>query len=138
MPEELALRKTVGRLATYLQVYGQVLVDANGWSRDDLTRFRADPLVDGYPGAFDAVGTTEQLTHLRDEVIPPHWLAAAAIGSAATCAARIGDQFEAGADSVILHGSTPTELVPVVGAWSEVRDSARFEGLPVTPGWATR
>ena len=70
VPEELALRKTVGRLATYLQGYGQVLVDANGWSRDDLTRFRADPLVDGYPGAFDAIGTTEQLTHLRDEVIP--------------------------------------------------------------------
>ena len=32
VPEELALRKTVGRLATYLQGYGQVLVDANGWS----------------------------------------------------------------------------------------------------------
>ncbi len=138
VPEELALRKTVGRLATYLQGYGQVLVDANGWSREDLARFRADPLVDGYPGAFDAIGTTEQLTHLRDEVIPAHWLAASATGSAAACAARIGDQFEAGADSVILHGATPSELVPVVGAWSEVRDSARFEGLPVNPGWAAR
>ena len=86
VPEELALRKTVGRLATYLQGYGQVLVDANGWSRDDLARFRRDPLVDGYPGAFDAIGTTEQLTRLRDEVIPAHWLAASASGSADACA----------------------------------------------------
>jgi probable F420-dependent oxidoreductase len=136
VPEELALRKTVGRLATYLQGYGQVLVDANGWSRDDLARFRSDSLVDGYPGAFDAIGTTEQLTYLRDEVIPAHWLSAAAIGSADACAQRIGDQFAAGADSVILHGATPQELVPVVAAWSRVRDAAAFEGLPVNPGWA--
>ncbi|MET0837361.1 MAG: TIGR03857 family LLM class F420-dependent oxidoreductase [Marmoricola sp.] len=134
VPEEVALRKTVGRLATYLQGYGQVLVDANGWSRDDLDRFRSDPLVDGYPGAFDAVGTTEQLTYLRDEVIPAHWLGAAAVGSASTCAARIADQFEAGADSVILHGATPGELVPVVEAWSQFRNPADFEGLPANPG----
>jgi 5,10-methylenetetrahydromethanopterin reductase len=136
VPEKVALRKTVGRLATYLQGYGQVLVDANGWSRDDLERFRKDPLVDGYPGAFDAVGTTEELSHLRDEVIPAEWLAASATGSAEACAVRIADQFPAGADSVILHGATPSELVPVVQAWSAVRDPARFAGLPVNPGWS--
>ena len=135
VPEELALRKTVGRLATYLQGYGQVLVDANGWSRDDLTRFREDSLVVGYPGAFDAVGTTEQLTYLRDEVIPAEWLAAAATGTAEECAARINDQLAAGADSVILHGATPTELAPVVQAWGRVREPDRFADLPANPGW---
>ena len=35
-----------------------------------LERFRDDPLVQGYPGAFDAVGTVEELTHLRDDVLP--------------------------------------------------------------------
>ena len=40
-----------------------------------LRRFREDPLVTGYPGAFDAVGTVEQLTYLRDEVLPAEWLA---------------------------------------------------------------
>jgi probable F420-dependent oxidoreductase len=138
VPEEVALRKTVGRLATYLQGYGQVLVDANGWSRADLDRFRSDPLVDGYPGAFDAIGTTEQLTHLRDEVIPAHWLAASATGSAEACAARVGDQLVAGADSVILHGATPSELVPVVEAWSRVRDASAHEHLPANPGWSGR
>jgi len=135
VPEEVALRKTVGRLATYLQGYGQVLVDANGWDRADLERFRRDPLVDGYPGAFDAIGTSEQLAHLRDAVIPPHWLEASATGSAARCAARVADQFAAGADSVILHGATPDELRPVVEEWSRVRDADRYAGLPANPGW---
>ena len=31
LPEETRLRKLVGRLATYLQGYGEVLVRANGW-----------------------------------------------------------------------------------------------------------
>jgi 5,10-methylenetetrahydromethanopterin reductase len=135
VPPDLVLRKTVGRLATYLQGYGQVLVDANGWSRQDLSRFLEDPLVQGYPGAFDAIGTTEQLIHLRDEVLPPEWLAAAAVGSAAQCATRVGDQFAAGADSVVLHGATPAELAPVLDAWREARDPARFDGLPPNPGW---
>ena len=135
VPEELALRKTVGRLATYLQGYGQVLVDANGWSRDDLARFRADPLVDGYPGAFDAIGTTEQLTHLRDEVIPADWLAASATGSAAHCAGADRRPVRRPARTASsCTAPRPTELVPVVEAWSEVRDSARFDGLPGQPG----
>jgi 5,10-methylenetetrahydromethanopterin reductase len=138
VPPEHVLRKTVGRLATYLQGYGRVLVDANGWSRDDLERFRTDPLVAGYPGSFDAMGTTEQLTYLRDEVIPAEWLAAAAVGSAEQCAARIEDQFAAGADSVVLHGATPGELAPVLGAWREVREAERFDGLPANPGWMHR
>ena len=59
-----------GRLATYLQGYGEVLVRANGWDVADLERFRNDELVQGYPGAFDAIGTVEELTHLRDDVLP--------------------------------------------------------------------
>lgn len=136
VPEELRLRKLVGRLATYLQGYGEVLVRANGWDLAALQRFREDPLVTGYPGAFDAVGTAEQLSYLRDEVLPAEWLAASATGSAAACAARIQDQLDAGADSVILHGATPRELAPVVDAWRAVRPADRLDGLPVNPGRA--
>ena len=130
IPEELRLRKLVGRLATYLQGYGQVLVAANGWDAADLQRFRDDPLVQGYPGAFDAIGTTEELSRLA-ELIPASWSAASAVGSAAECAARIQDQFDAGADSVVLHGATPTELAPVLEAWRSVRPAV---DLPVNPG----
>jgi 5,10-methylenetetrahydromethanopterin reductase len=131
--EEARLRKLVGRLATYLQGYGEVLVRANGWDLAALQRFRDDPLVQGYPGAFDAIGTVEELTHLRD-VLPAEWLAAAAVGSAEQCASRIQDQLDAGADSVILHGATPDELAPVVQAWRAVRPDG-LDTLPANPGW---
>ena len=135
--EEARLRKLVGRLATYLQGYGEVLVRANGWDLAALERFRCDPLVQGYAGAFDAVGTATELTHLRDQVLPAEWLAASATGSAAACAARIRDQLEAGADSVVLHGATPAELAPVLDAWRAIRPAERLAGLPTNPGWAS-
>ena len=133
IPEELALRKLVGRLATYLQGYGEVLVRANGWDLTDLQRFRDDPLVQGYAGAFDAVGTTEQLTYLRDEVLPAEWLAASATGSADACARRVLAQLDAGADSVVLHGATPAELAPVLEAYRALRPDR--PSLPANPGW---
>jgi 5,10-methylenetetrahydromethanopterin reductase len=132
VPEELALRKLVGRLATYLQGYGDLLVDANGWDPAVLQRFREDPLVQGYPGAFDAIGTTQELTHLA-ELFPDDWLAASATGSPQDCARRIQDQLDAGADSVILHGATPAELDPVLEAWREIRPDG-LDALPRNPG----
>jgi 5,10-methylenetetrahydromethanopterin reductase len=132
--EEQQLRKLVGRLATYLQGYGEVLVRANGWDPAALERFRNDDLVQGYPGAFDAIGTVEELSHLRDDVLPSEWLDASATGSAAKCARRIQDQLDAGADSVVLHGATPTELAPVLSAWREVRPDG-LDRLPDNPGW---
>jgi 5,10-methylenetetrahydromethanopterin reductase len=133
IPEEQRLRKLVGRLATYLQGYGEVLVRANDWDAAALDRFRNDDLVQGYPGAFDAVGTVEELSHLRDDVLPSEWLEAAATGSAAACARRIQDQLDAGADSVVLHGATPTELAPVLSAWREARPDG-LDRLPDNPG----
>ena len=138
VPQELRLRKLVGRLATYLQGYGEVLVRTNGWDLADLERFRTDDLVVGYPGAFDAVGTVEDLTHLRDHVLPAEWLAASATGTAADCVERITDQLDAGADSVVLHGATPTELAPVIEAWRAIRpDDRGLDNLPANPGWMT-
>ncbi|HSV41355.1 MAG TPA: TIGR03857 family LLM class F420-dependent oxidoreductase [Nocardioidaceae bacterium] len=138
LSQEARLRKLVGRLATYLQGYGEVLVRANGWDLSVLEAFRTHPLVQGYPGAFDAIGTVEELSRLRDEVIPAEWLAASASGDAAYCATRIQDQFDGGADSVILHGATPNELAPVLDAWRAVRPEGVFDHLPANPGKATR
>jgi len=136
LPEDLRLRKLVGRLATYLQGYGEVLVRANGWDLSMLQRFRTDPVVQAVRGALDAVGSAADLTHLRDDVLPAEWLAASAHGDAAACAARIKDQFAAGADGVILHGATPEELAPVLAAWRDVRPAGVFARLPANPGWA--
>ncbi|MCU1484737.1 MAG: Luciferase-like monooxygenase [Actinomycetia bacterium] len=134
IPEEARLLKTVGRLATYLQGYGDLLIRVNGWDAGDLVRFREDSLVQGFQGGFDSKATTAELEHLA-ELLPDHWLAASATGSPERCAARIVDQFDAGATGVILHGATPDELAPILPAYLAVRPSA-VSDLPANPGWA--
>lgn len=133
VPEEARLRKTVGRMGTYLQGYGDLLVAVNGWDPQVLRRFREDPFVAGFQGALDAKATPEELERIAP-LIPDAWLAASATGSPERCAARVLDQFEAGADGVILHGATPAELAPVLEAWPAVRPAARFEGREANPG----
>ena len=121
--------------ATYLQGYGDLLVSVNGWDPQVLARFRADELVSGFPGAFDAVADRGQLEHLAT-LTPVEWLAASATGSPEQCAARVVDQFDAGADGVILHGATPSELEPVVAAYRDLRPKGRFDLWPANPGRA--
>jgi 5,10-methylenetetrahydromethanopterin reductase len=133
IPEDARLLKTVGRLATYLQGYGDLLIRVNQWDPADLERFRADALVQGFQGGFDSKATTAELEHLA-ELLPDHWLAAAATGSPERCAARIVDQFDAGATGVILHGATPDELAPILPAYLAVRPAA-VSDLPANPGW---
>ncbi|WP_338743695.1 TIGR03857 family LLM class F420-dependent oxidoreductase [Actinomadura luteofluorescens] len=135
LDEEARLRKLAGRLATYLQGYGDLLVRVNGWDPAGLARFRADDLVDGYPGAFDALATPDELRHLAG-LLPQEWLEAAATGPPERCARRVLAQFDAGADSVILHGATPAELAPVIDAYRTMRPADRFDGLPRNPGRA--
>lgn len=116
LPEPLRLRKTVGRLATYLQGYGDLLVSTNRWDPAVLARFRADPMVASFPGAIDAKADTAQLEHIA-ALLPDEWLASAATGSAQHCAEMVRGQLDLGADGVILHGASPAELAPVVEAY---------------------
>ena len=81
-----------------------------------LERFRADELVSTFRGGIDVHATTEQLGHIA-ELIPEEWLANSATGSPDECVAAVRHQFDLGCDGVILHGATPTELVPIVDAY---------------------
>ncbi len=116
LPEAARLKKSVGRLGTYLQGYGDLLVRTNGWDAGVLRRYLADPVISGLGGALDAVGTPEQLAHAAT-LLPPEWLAPSATGSPADCAAAVRRQLALGCDGVILHGCTPDELRPVVEAY---------------------
>lgn len=129
--DERRLRGITGRMATYLQAYGDALVAMNGWDPAPLERFRADEVVRSVSGAIDAVGTPEQLEHIAG-LLPEEWLPAA-VGSAAHCASRVLDQLAAGADGVILHGSSPAELGPVADAYRAVRPAGRFDGRSANP-----
>jgi probable F420-dependent oxidoreductase len=117
IPEPLRLKKTVGRLATYLQAYGDLMVETNRWDPASLAAFRTGVAAVGVRGAIDDTATTEQLEHIAT-LIPGEWLAPAATGSPDQCAAKVQGQFDLGADGVILHGASPAELAPVVAAYA--------------------
>ena len=121
VPYEKRLLKTVGRLAGYLQAYGDLLVRTNRWDPAVLERFRADEVVSRYRWtALDATGSTEVLEHLAT-LIPDEWLAPSATGSPAQCAAAVRHQLDLGCDAVIMHGATPAELTPVLDAYRQSR-----------------
>jgi len=118
LPEELRLKKTVARLATYLQGYGDLMVTTNKWDPAVLQRFRADAVVQSIGGGIDHKATSEQIEHIAG-LIPAEWLEPAATGSARQCVDRIRREFDYGADAVIMHGATPDELEPVVDVYRE-------------------
>jgi len=135
LPADIRLKKTVGRMATYLQGYGDLLVKTNHWDPAVLQRFRDDELVKNFRGALDATATTAELEHIAG-LIPPEWLDAAATGSAARCVDKIQGQFELGCDGVILHGASPAELRPIVEAYRNRRPPGRFDHLAANPARA--
>ena len=119
LPEELRMTKTVARLATYLQGYGDLMVSTNNWDPAVLQRFRADAVVQSVHGGIDHKATAAQIEHIAT-LIPDEWLEPAATGSPQQCAGRIRREFDYGADAVILHGATPDELEPVVAAYRDM------------------
>ncbi|BBY34523.1 LLM class F420-dependent oxidoreductase [Mycolicibacter minnesotensis] len=116
LPEELRLKKTVARLATYLQGYGDLMVATNDWNPAVLQRFRQDSVVQSIAGGIDAKATAAQIEHIAT-LLPDEWLVPAATGAPTRCAQRIRDELSYGADRVILHGATPDELEPIVAAY---------------------
>ena len=120
LPEDRRLMKTVGRLATYLQGYGDLMVTTNGWDPAVLQRFREDSVVTSIPGGIDHKATPEQIEHIAT-LIPDEWLEPAATGSAQQCVDRVRKEFDYGADAVIMHGATPDELEPIVDAYRASR-----------------
>jgi probable F420-dependent oxidoreductase len=116
IPEPLRLKKSVGRLATYLQGYGELMITINDWDPAVLQKFRDDPVVQSIPGSIDGLATTEQLEHIAT-LFPDEWLAPSASGTHAQCAEAVRHQLAIGCDGVIMHGATPQELAPIVTAY---------------------
>ncbi|MCE3552874.1 TIGR03857 family LLM class F420-dependent oxidoreductase [Pseudonocardia sp. RS11V-5] len=119
---EVRLKKVTARLATYLQLpgYGEGVVRANRWDPAVLRRLRDDPVVRSFGGnMIDQVATVEQLEHIAT-LLPAEWTGAAAYGDPEQCAEAVRRQVELGATGVIMHGATPDELEPVVGAYRKL------------------
>ena len=124
--EQTELEYLTARMGTYLQApgYGELLVDINEWDPATLERFRAAEVVRTMRGGIDSVATLDQLREIRD-LIPPEWLPAAA-GKSEQCALRFVDQFDAGADGIVIHACKPEEAEPVLAAYRKIRPDERF------------
>lgn len=132
LPEPLRLKKIVGRMATYLQAYGDLMVATNNWDAGVLKTFREDKFVSQFKGAIDGLASTQELEHVAT-LLPQDWLANAATGSVSACVDKINSQFDLGCDGVILHGASPVELAPIVDHYATLRDPKAFSHLSANP-----
>jgi 5,10-methylenetetrahydromethanopterin reductase len=98
---------------------GDALATANGWNADDLARYRALPkLAELGERSADKSLTRDELVELS-RAMPADWLpSSSAVGDAASCAARLQDYRAAGADELVLHGSTAEHLGGLVTAYA--------------------
>jgi 5,10-methylenetetrahydromethanopterin reductase len=104
------------RAVTYFQIpgFGELLAGVNGWDPAPLGHLRAHPQLANLRGSADNAFTRDELADVAGR-LPPDWLSsAAAAGSVAHCAARLDEYLAAGADELILHGTTPERLGPLL------------------------
>ena len=107
-------RRAVGsRAAGYFQVrgLGDALVRANGWDEAALARYRQEPELDALGGRpADKALSRDALADLAER-LPEGWLSSSSVvGDLPTCRSRLRGYLDAGADELILHGTTATGL----------------------------
>ncbi len=114
-PSELVGARGLGYLL--MRGLGDALASVNGWDRAALVAARDHPRFAGLDyAAVKQVSAADLVVVSRD--VPAHWFTeGAAIGSATECAARLDEYLAAGADGILLHGSTAPELAAVVEAF---------------------
>lgn len=111
------------RAVTYftLRDLGAQLIAMNGWDPAPMEQLLADPRF------LDIERQTATPTELRErlmeaiEVLPPQWMEqGAAAGSARAVAKRLLEYRNAGADEIVLHGTTTDRLGPLVEAYGQL------------------
>jgi probable F420-dependent oxidoreductase len=141
VPEEVMLQTIIRRINTYIlfpEAF-DVICDANGWGRGVTVTVRNalkeyDSVIRAGPWGDEH--TTRELDHLRRirDLYPEEWiLEGCAVGSAGDCVRSIQQRFEAGADGILFHGTSPDHLPPLLDAWRRIRP-ADFDQKPVNPG----
>jgi alkanesulfonate monooxygenase SsuD/methylene tetrahydromethanopterin reductase-like flavin-dependent oxidoreductase (luciferase family) len=122
LPEELRLKKTVARLATYLQGYGDLLVKTNAG---------IPPCWPGSGrccGAVDSGGIDHKPAPSRSSTSPPCCRRVAGTrgdGSARQCVDRIRKEFDYGADAVICTVPRAGRAGPIVAS-TAISDLRKF------------
>jgi 5,10-methylenetetrahydromethanopterin reductase len=142
LPEEDMLTFVVRRMNSYLAFPGMVesICGANGWDPAIAVKVRAFLReIEGQK----ATGMLGDENNSRDfdvirrtyDLYPSHWVdEGCMVGTASLCADKMVDRFDAGADGLLLHGSTPEHLRTLLAEWSARRPAARFAGRHANPG----
>jgi hypothetical protein len=95
------------------------LVAANGWDQTYLDELRRHPLVTALGGQPADGGLQPADLVTLSHLFPRDWFTdGAAVGTAPQCAARLHRYLAAGADEIVIHGSTPDLLAPVLDAFA--------------------
>jgi probable F420-dependent oxidoreductase len=142
VPEEAMLRYIVRRMNTYL-LFPEMFDDicrANGWDKRIAERIRGVMRQFDGPdksGLLGDEGTSRDLDDLRRtrDLYPQSWIKEGnAEGTAQECVQAVLDRFDAGADGVVFHGTTPEHLTSLLELWPKYRPAGRFAGRSVNPG----
>ena len=142
VPEEVMLQTVVRRMNTYM-VVGKAFaptLEANGWDEATCVEIRKKLAeIDGAPkaGSIGDEHTSRELSDLRKmkTFYPEEWIHdGCAVGTAAECAPLLLERFEAGADGVLLHGTSPDHLGPLLKEWEKIRPAGKFDNRSVNPG----
>ncbi|MGE0385158.1 MAG: TIGR03857 family LLM class F420-dependent oxidoreductase [Gammaproteobacteria bacterium] len=115
---DLAIR---ARAAGYFHVegLGDALIAANGWSAERLARYRAEPVFADLDGRQADKALPRQALVEASHRLPAQWVeSASASGSSTHCAEILHAYLDAGADRILLHGTTPEHLAPMVRAFT--------------------
>jgi 5,10-methylenetetrahydromethanopterin reductase len=97
---------------------------ANRWNPEDLARYRRNPVLMALGDKTADKHLSRQELVALSETLPPDWLpSSSAVGTSADCADRLRAYLRAGADEIVLHGSTAPYYTGLAEAFQEARSS---------------
>jgi probable F420-dependent oxidoreductase len=111
------------RAVTYFTIrdLGAQLIAMNGWDPAPMEKLLADPRFLNIEGQKGTHAELRERMQQAIGVLPPHWMEhGAAAGSSRSVAQRLLEYRSAGADEIVLHGTTTDRLGPLVRAYGEL------------------
>ncbi|MCK9284590.1 MAG: TIGR03857 family LLM class F420-dependent oxidoreductase [Rhodocyclaceae bacterium] len=96
---------------------GQPIINMNGWDEAPMNQLVAADLAKLDYGTADLKESRRLMAEAALKIIPQEWLTSgAAIGSVDHCISRLREYIAAGADEILLHGTTPDQQEQVIAA----------------------
>lgn len=96
---------------------GQPIINMNGWDEGPMNRLVEADLAKLDYGTADLNESRRLMAEAALKMIPPEWLTSgAAVGSVSHCIGRLREYIDAGADEILLHGTTPDQQEEIITA----------------------